>query len=103
MHRSNHDTSQVHERDQSPSGGQPVIGRRGLTIPWGWLASMVPTSALGGAILHGSLFGAPPEFSKRLDEHQRSIVELHEDAALTKQQMRQIADDVKFIRDHLPR
>lgn len=109
MSRPNHTTSDFREPkpDESPASGNHVIGKRGITIPWGWITSLVPTAGLGGAMLHSSLFGAPPEFSSRLDAqekhievHDRAITEMHEDAALTKQQMHQIIEDLRWLREH---
>jgi hypothetical protein len=96
------------QAETSPSAGQPIVGRKGLTIPWAWITSLLPLGGLGGAVLHSELFGAPPEFAKRLDAQAQRIEsaegmlhELHESAALGKQQMQHLSEDMKRVREVL--
>ena len=90
--------------DATPTSGAPTVSKKGITIPWGWIMSLTPTAGLVGALGHASLFGAPPEFSKRLDDHQtqlgdheRRLTELDKGAALDHAAQARMADDIKRI------
>lgn len=92
------------DNDATPTSGAPTVNRKGITIPWGWIMSLTPTAGLVGALGHASLFGAPPEFSKRLDEHQtqlgdheRRLTELDKHEAVDRAAQERMAKDVERI------
>ena len=89
--------------DDSPHG-EPVIGKKGITIPWAWLMGCAPLFAMGGAIGHAQVFGAPPEFEKRMEmhqstlsDHERRIVELDKFSARAGDAQERTAKDVARI------
>jgi hypothetical protein len=81
----------------TPTAGAPTVSRKGVTIPWAWIAGLAPTAALGGALGHAQLFGAPPEYSQRLDDHERRITQLDKSAALDHAAQERIAEDIRRI------
>ena len=93
---SRRDTDRI--EDPSPLQSKALrVTHRGISVPWGWVFALAPSFGLVGAIGHSAVFGAPPEFTARLDEHQRVLVELHERDALKEQRMQQISDTLRRI------
>ncbi len=90
--------------DTTPTSGAPTVSKKGITIPWGWIMSLTPTAGLVGALGHASLFGAPPEFAKRLDDHQtqlgnheRRITDLDKSEAVARGAQERMAKDIERI------
>jgi hypothetical protein len=90
--------------DATPNTGAPTVNRKGVNIPWSWLAGIAPLAAMGGAVGHAQVFGAPPEFSVRLNEHQtvltdheRRITELDKGAAIDHAAQARMAEDIRRI------
>lgn len=96
--------------DTTPASGAPTVNRRGVNIPWSWLAGIAPLAAMGGAVGHAQVFGAPPEFSQRLNDHQtvlqdheKRITELDKGAALDHAAQVRMAEDIRRILQILER
>ena len=83
--------------EDTPTRQIPRIDGKGVRVPWAWIVALAPSCGLLGAFGHMSLFGAPPEFSDRLNEHQKVITELHEHDALKEQRLESISDTLKRI------
>lgn len=102
--------SRAQTSEASPAAGSPTVSKRGITIPWAWVLSLAPTAGLVGAVGHASLFGAPPEYTKRLDDHQaqlgdheRRITDLDKKDAVSTDRQQRMADDIKRILQILER
>lgn len=90
--------------EPTPINPSPSISRKGVTIPWAWLLGCAPLAAMGGALGHAQVFGAPPEFAQGLAEtkaqllaHEHRITEQEKVSAVNHEVQARLLEDVRRI------